>query len=175
MFKRIFTLLVFSGLFITAMSQVTSGSMTGTVKSSQGEPLVGATITATHVPTGTVYRVQTTKGGQFDIPNMKPGGPYTVEATYVDHGKGIKSDIILQLGDQYRVDFALSQSGEELKEVVVSSQAANRVVKSGASTNVNNRQITTLPSISRSINDFTRLTPQGGNSSSFNGRDGRYN
>ncbi|HMU45983.1 MAG TPA: carboxypeptidase regulatory-like domain-containing protein [Chitinophagaceae bacterium] len=176
MLKRILSFLaVIISVSFAVNAQVTTSSITGTVKSSKGDPLAGATITATHVPTGTVYRVQSTKGGQYDIPNMKPGGPYTVEATYVDHGKATKSDINLYLGDQYRVDFELSESGQELKEVVVSTQTANRTVKSGASTNVNNRQITTLPSISRSINDFTRLTPQGGNSSSFNGRDGRYN
>ena len=155
-------------------AQVTTSSMSGVVKSSAGDPLVGTTVTATHVPTGTQYRVVTRSGGLFNIPNMNPGGPYIVEATYVGFGKGTKTDIILQLGDEYRIDFDLSSSGEELREVVVSAASRNRAVKSGASTNVSERQITSLPTISRSINDFTRMTPQA-SGTGFNGRDARYN
>ena len=156
-------------------AQVTTSSMSGVVKSSNGDPLVGTTVTATHTPTGTQYRVLTRAGGQFNIPNMNPGGPYVVEASYVGFGKGTKSDIILPLGDEYRVDFDLSSAGQDLTEVIVSATNRNRSVKSGASTNVSERQITTLPTISRSINDFTRMTPQAAPGSGFNGRDARYN
>ncbi|HYE53386.1 MAG TPA: carboxypeptidase-like regulatory domain-containing protein, partial [Chitinophagaceae bacterium] len=64
-------------------AQVTTSSMSGTVKTSKGEALVGATVTATHVPTGTVYRVTTRSGGLFNIYNMAPGGPYSVAITFV--------------------------------------------------------------------------------------------
>src|SRR5690606_24463028 len=150
-------------------------SMSGVVKSKTGDPLVGTTVTATHLPTGTQYRVVTRTGGLFNIPNMNPGGPYSIEATYVGFGKGTKTDVILPLGEDYRLDFELSSSGEELREVIVSTTNRNRAVKSGATTNVNERQITTLPTISRSINDFTRMTPQASSGSGFNGRDARYN
>src|SRR5690606_149779 len=47
-------------------------------------------------------------------------------------------------------------------------------LKTGASTNINSRALTTLPTVSRSLTDFTRLTPQAfGNN--FAGRDGRLN
>lgn len=58
--------------------------MSGTVKTNTGEVLVGATVTATHEPTGTVYRVQSRTGGRFDINNMNPGGPYSVEISFVN-------------------------------------------------------------------------------------------
>jgi len=56
-------------------AQVTASSMSGFVKGTGGEGLAGATVTATHEPTGTVYRTATTTGGRYDINNMNPGGP----------------------------------------------------------------------------------------------------
>ena len=46
--------------------------------------------------------------------------------------------------------------------------------RTGAATTINSEQLKALPTISRSINDFTRLTPQA-SGNSFGGRDDRYN
>ena len=59
-------------------AQVTSSSMSGTIKSSTGEILQGASIKVVHIPTGTSYSTQTSKSGGFNLVNMIPGGPYTV-------------------------------------------------------------------------------------------------
>lgn len=67
-----------------SLAQNTTSSMSGTVKTTTGEELVGATVTATHEPTGTVYRVQSRTGGRFNINNMNPGGPYSVEVSFVN-------------------------------------------------------------------------------------------
>ena len=155
-------------------AQVTTSSMSGTVKSAAGEALAGATVTATHLPTGTVYRTVSRAEGRFDIQNMNPGGPYTVVTSFVGFGQNQQTNINLALGEDFRLEFVLSQTGGQLNEVVISTNA-NRGTKSGASTNISNRQINTLPTISRSINDFTRLTPQAGTGGGFNGRDARFN
>jgi hypothetical protein len=63
----------------------------------------------------------------------------------------------------------------ELSEVWVMGEGSKlNTNKMGASTNINAAALTVLPSISRSLNDFTRLTPQA-SGSSFGGRDYRYN
>jgi hypothetical protein len=80
-------------------AQVTTSSMSGTVRTSKGEALVGATVTATHVPTGTVYRVTTRANGQFNIYNMTPGGPYSVTTSFVGFEQSKKDDIFLSLGE----------------------------------------------------------------------------
>ena len=61
-------------------AQVTTSSITGTVTSGTGEPLEGATIVAIHTPTGSRYTTTSQKSGQFNFPNITPGGPYTVTA-----------------------------------------------------------------------------------------------
>ena len=170
MLKRIYLLFsVFMTLSVVMQAQVTTSSIGGIIKSADGKPLVGATITAKHEPTGTVYTSVSRSNGVYDIQNMRPGGPYTIVATYVGHNPVSKSDVTLALGEDLPVDFQLSASGGEMQEVIVTT--SNRPTKSGAATNITNRQITTLPTISRSINDFTRLTPQAGNGNGFNGRE----
>ena len=82
MLKRILIAFVLGMAVVTAVAQVTTSSISGSIKSkSTAESLAGATITATHVPTGTVYRTIARKDGSFDIHNVAPGGPYTIDIT----------------------------------------------------------------------------------------------
>jgi len=57
--------------------------------------------------------------------------------------------------------------------VVLGSGSKFATEKTGASTNITNVQITSLPTVTRSITDVTRLSPYGGNGMSFAGADGR--
>ena len=159
-----------------AHAQVTTSSVTGTVKDAKAMALAGATITATHVPSGTVYTTVSNKNGVFTIPNMRVGGPYQLVITYVGQEPFRSNEFTLELGQPFNINAVLGQSAQTLENVVVTGTRARRVTqdRTGASTNISNRQITTLPTISRSITDFTRLTPQA-NGTSFGGRDGRYN
>ena len=74
--KKLFTFL--SLLFTLGLhAQVTTGTLTGTIKDAK-EPLVGVTVKATHLPSGTVYGTATNQDGRFNLPNMRTGGPYTI-------------------------------------------------------------------------------------------------
>ena len=147
--------------------------MTGTVTDNE-TTIPGASIKATHVPSGTVYGTSTNNDGKFSIYGMRVGGPYKVEVTYVGYNPVTYSDISLRLGESFQLNVNLSQDTRELDEIVITANAGIKVVKTGASTSISNREINTLPTISRSITDFTRLTPQS-NGNSFGGRDARYN
>lgn len=48
-------------------------------------PLVGATVKATYIPSGTVYTTTTQIEGIFSIQNMRSGAPYTFEITYAGY------------------------------------------------------------------------------------------
>lgn len=155
-------------------AQVTTSSMSGTVLQSDGEPSIGASVRATHVPSGTVYGGSTNENGRFNLANMRIGGPYSVEITYIGSQPAKYDNIILQLGQPYVLNVTLSD-GLTLDEVIVSATGSTlNANKTGAGTNVNSQQLNQLPTIERSITDFTRLTPQA-NGNSFAGRDGRYN
>jgi outer membrane receptor protein involved in Fe transport len=175
--KKIVRLLTVLLVFPFALSaQVTTSSISGTVKSDKGEVLEGATIKATHTPSGSVYTTVSKKGGTFTLPNLRIGGPYTIQVESVGHKPQTVQDVNLALGEPFNLNIVLNNDAKELGAVVVVSNRGRNVEKdkTGASTNINSRMITTLPTISRSITDFTRLTPQA-NGNSFGGRDGRYN
>lgn len=156
-------------------AQVTTSSMSGLVTQSGDQAVAGATVRATHVPSGTVYSTSTNGVGRYNLANMRVGGPYRVELTFVGQQPVVYEDIYLQLGEPFGLNLAFSDSGMMLDEISVSAgRTSLNVDKTGTSTHISRQQITNLPSFSRSISDFTRITPQA-NGNSFAGRDGRYN
>jgi len=162
-------------LTMNVHAQVTTSAMNGRVMEGD-EPVIGATIQAVHEPSGTRYGTITNVDGRFSLQGMRTGGPYSVEISYIGYQTAIYTGITLQLGEAYMLDATLSQSSELLDEVIiVASRSKFAGEKTGAATNISNSQLTMLPSISRSLNDFTRLSPYSGGSTGFAGRDGRLN
>ncbi|MBX9784021.1 MAG: carboxypeptidase regulatory-like domain-containing protein [Chitinophagaceae bacterium] len=160
---------------MAAVAQVTTSSITGTVKDKSGNALEGATVTATHTPTGTVYTTISKKGGVFNIVNARIGGPYKLKVEFVGQKAYEVEGFTLSLGEPYDLKVEMGDDVKQITEVVVTGgKRRGAVEKTGAATNINNRLITTVPTINRSITDFTRLTPQA-NGNSFAGRDARMN
>src|SRR5688572_28812117 len=150
--KKIVRLLTLLLIFPFALSaQVTTSSITGSVKQSNGEALAGATITAIHVPSGTKYETISTRSGTFTLPGLRPGGPYTFTTNFVGLKPQTIEDITLTLGDAYNVNLTMEPASQVLTEVVIAGSRGASNQKTGASTNVGQRQIATLPSISRSL------------------------
>ena len=155
---------------------VTTAAMNGLITDKTGQGLPGATIIAVHTPTGTQYVAPTNSDGRFNIQNMRTGGPYTVRVTFVGYEDVTRDNINLSLGQNLRLDVNLSESTTQLAEVTVSGRR-DPVINSGrtgAATTVQTEQIMRLPTINRSIQDFTRLSPQA-NGNSLGGRNNRYN
>lgn len=174
MLKRFLTLLLFAwAMGQNLAAQVTTSSISGLVRAANGDVLTGATVTATHEPTGTVYRTITRTGGRFDLQNVAPGGPYTIKITYVGYGEFSRGDIMIPLGERFDLQAELTASNQQLSELVVATRRG-ATEKTGASTNFSRRQIQNTPNIGRSITGLTKTTPQA-NGNSFAGANYRYN
>lgn len=161
MLKKIY-LFVVSILFVTALNaQVTTSGISATVTNFEQNPLQGATVTAIHTPTGTRYAGTTNESGRINLANMRVGGPYRVEITYAGYTPNIQEDVYLELGQPFILNVTLT-TGQALEEVYVVSTANTLMRKDriGTATTVTRTQIENLPSITRSVNDLTRLTPQ---------------
>ncbi len=160
---------------VAAFAQVTTSALTGHAVDANGEPVVGVAVIATHTPSGTVYGVTTNEAGRYTINGMRAGGPYNVEFTCLGYQTVKYTDLTLQLGETSSLNAALNEDSEMLSEAMVIGAAASRfsAEKTGAATNISSRQITSLPTINRSITDVTKLSPYGGNGMSFAGSDGR--
>ncbi len=169
-------LILFFSLFTTcvAFAQVTTSSITGIIKDSKGETLPGATVKATHEPSGTTYSTVTNINGRFTIPNTRIGGPYTIVVSYIGFQASTFNGVELKLGEPFILNATMTQGGTALKEVTVIGGKQINVARAGESTNISSRMLTTLPTITRSITDFTRLSPLA-NGNSFGGRDSRLN
>lgn len=164
--------------FCTALvkAQVTTASINGRVTDDQG-PMPGVTVIAVHKPTGTKYATGTREDGRFNFPNVKVGGPYTISTTFVGYRDESVSGINLALGQNYTVNFKLETSSTELEEVVISGKQDKTFNSSrtGASTSISKEQLEDLPSLNRSFQDFTRLTPQSAKGLNFAGRNALFN
>ncbi|WP_068403208.1 TonB-dependent receptor [Pedobacter cryoconitis] len=165
------TFLLFMGLGVNA--QVTTSSVNGKIKDAKGQTIPGASVLVLHVPTGTKYGAVTGSDGYFRINNLNPGGPYKITVTYVGYNKQEKDINSLGLGTDQRLDFTLTDEGQQLSEVTVKGTKGG--TKIGSGTQIGEQQIKNMPTVSRSLTDLTRTTPQGSKDNSFMGTNFRYN
>jgi len=170
--KKAFLILFFLGAILNnLMSQETSSTLSGRIVSEKNEIVANATIKLTHLPTGYKVSNQSNSKGLFVIPNLKPGGPYTITISSVGFKEQVFNDVTLTLGVNPDVNIILVSTVNQLTDVVVNS--TNRKKADGGIV-IGVRQLTSLPTLGRSLSDFTRLTPQS-NNNSFAGSSFRYN
>ena len=160
---------------VAAFAQVTTSALSGLAVDTNGEPVIGVAVIATHTPSGTVYGVTTNEVGRYTINGMRSGGPYTVEFSCLGYQTVTYTDVTLQLAETYSLGATLNEDSEMLSEAMVIGAAASKfsAQKMGSATNISGKDIASLPTVSRSITDVTRLSPYGGNGMSFAGQDGR--
>ena len=174
-FKCLFAAFAAMLVAVSAFAQITTSSLGGRVTDANGQPVVGAAVVATHEPSGTVYGVTTNTDGRYSINGMRSGGPYKVEISCLGYKPLTYTDVTLQLAEVYALNGTLQDDSQMLGEAIVVAAPASKFAaeKTGAATNISSNQITSLPTISRSITDVTRLSPYGGNGMTFAGADGR--
>jgi hypothetical protein len=172
--RLIYLAVAIMALISTSLNaQVTTSGISGKV-STGAEPIIGATIITTHTPSGTTYGAVSNTDGRFNIVGARVGGPYEIKISYIGYADVKITNVNLQLGEIYPVNVDLKEDNKELQDLVVSAQRTKFTSeKTGAATNITSSQINSLPSVSRSILDITRLSPYGGNGMSFGGTDGR--
>ena len=175
--KRLHLLVALLAFMVsTAMAQITTSGISGKV-TANGEDIIGATIKAVHQPSGTVYRAVTNIDGRYSIQGMRPGGPYVLEVSYVGYKTKEVKNFNLSLGQNTILNESLSENAEMLQDVVVTADRNNnmRTDRAGATTSINADQIEAVPTVSRSMNDLLKLTPQGANvGSGFSVGGGNY-
>jgi hypothetical protein len=172
------SLLLFLFISSWARAQVTTATLSGVV-SDKGKPLSGATVQVAFTDAGINKQLVTKSDGSFVLPNLRVGGPYTVTTSFTGYTPSVDSNIYLNLGENTALDIRLTPAAANLAEVTVTARSGIfDDHRTGASTQINSRLLRTLPTISRSADDYTRLTPSASptyNGISFAGRNGQYN
>lgn len=168
---------VFLILTNSVYAQETTAEIQGTITDGKSM-LTGAVITAIHIPSGTKYITTARKDGRYNLANLKVGGPYEISASFVGLKFEPQKNVYLVLGQEYRADFTSLATGNTLSDVEVRSSARQDKVfnsgRTGSQEIVNRTQIERLPTINRSLQDFTKLTPSS-NGLSFGGRNSSFN
>ena len=162
---------------IISFAQITTSTISGVVVNEKKEVLVGASVIATHVPTGTTYKTVTNKTGSYVFPAVRVGGPFTVAVSFVGYKNDQVTDIGTNLGVASNVDFTLFTTGSSLQEVVVSSNRNGIFSKerTGTAQQFGRRELQNIPITgARTIEGITKYNSNG-NGASFGGQDSRLN
>ncbi|MBI5727236.1 MAG: carboxypeptidase regulatory-like domain-containing protein, partial [Ignavibacteriales bacterium] len=156
----------------------TSASVVGTVFDTQGNPLPGATVMAVHKPSGTVFGTSTRADGKYTLQNVRVGGPYEISCSFVGFNKFEESIKYLALSQVLTLNIRLSETDMQLQEMTVlgTKDPILNSGRTGAATSVSKEQIEKLPTINRSFQDFSKLSPLfSGSSLSAGGRNSKLN
>ena len=161
--KKLLTFFVAMIASMSLMAQVTTSSISGKITDNNKGTLPGATIVATHTPSGSQYYAVADANGTYRLLNIRPGGPYTIEVRMVGFQTVKQEGITTTLGETKILNVRLNEEAVGLGEVSVVAEAVTNGMDSdraGATTAISNEQIEVLPTISRSLNDVLSLTPQ---------------
>lgn len=162
-FSKSLSVLLVLLLPITILAQgVTTGSILGSIKNEKSEILPGAMVAAKHIPSGSKYFTVSQKDGSFSIPNVKVGGPYQIIISFTGYLTDTIQNGQIKLGEELVLQVLLQSKTTNLSNITVKGRRNTILTsnKNGSNTIVSRETINNLPTISRSLSDFTRLTPQ---------------
>jgi len=126
--KRISQLVTFVALMSFTWAQ-TSGKISGTVSSSDGQTLVGANV----IVDGTAMGAATDADGQYNILNVS-AGTYSVTVNYIGYKNTTVSNVQVKSGLTTPMDFALESSVIEGDAVTI--VGAKRLIEPSATNSV---------------------------------------
>ena len=142
-----------------ALAQNTTAAVNGRVTGADGAPVAGATVLIVHVESGSSNSVTTDADGRYAARGLRPGGPYTITIS-----KGSLSDrqegVFLALAEALSLD---AQLGAASQTVVVTGRSASDKFNRGnmgASTSLGARELSSLASIARNLQDYARTDPR---------------
>ncbi len=140
---------------------VTTAAVGGRVVDSGGLAVPDVAIELRQAETGAVAQATTDAAGRFFLPNLRPGGPYTLVAHRIGFAEARREEIRLRLGQTLEVEVTLTTEAVPLPEISVRLQTDPEFDPSrmGAQTVIEAPELERLPTISRDFLEFAQLSP----------------
>ncbi len=156
---------------VPVFAQETTSAIRGSVLTSSGAEVSGASVSIIHEPSGSASTQTTNEDGVFLARNLRVGGPYKIVVSGAG-GYAELNDIYLELSETSRVKLAL-RSTDSVEEVVVVGQATNTSgLITGPRSTLTADQIMDIASVNRDLKDAVATQPfVNVYSISFNGDD----
>jgi len=144
--------------FVSAQSNVSTGTLQGTVVDAEGAPLAGAIVEAHNPDTGFVRRVITDERGYYAL-DLVPPGTFELRTDYAGLQTELKRGVVVALGSLVQVDFRM-RPAVFVDEVVVTAVAPIvETARSEVAASVSDTAIADLPLNGRDFSDLILLTP----------------
>lgn len=126
------------------IAQQTAASLSGVVKDSDGRVVVGASLTATNGGTALAKTVKTNGNGEYIFPLLQPG-PYLLSIEAPSFKKEIQQNIVLQVGQDARVDAVLSVGASTEEIVITANEAVTDTESAAVGTVIDNKKVVEAP------------------------------
>src|ERR1700692_3954896 len=140
-FSRLFILVIFCLTGFYSEAQVTTATLSGTVKSKDGTPLSGATVKIIFADAGINKTFLSKSDGSFVVPNLRVGGPYSVLVSFTGFNPVTESNISLELGRNTDVALIMEPNTVSLSNVTITAKSKifdNQ--RTGPSTNISSSE-----------------------------------
>src|SRR6185369_16101679 len=165
---------------IVAQTQITTGTIQGTVIDANGAFVPGANVEIKNLDTNFTRTLTTDEEGRFVAPLLQPGN-YSVTVSKQGFGTTQLPNAVLTVGQALNLSFPLKIS-EVQGTVTVTTAPTVDTVKTEISTTLNEQAVSTTPILGRKFEDLLTLTPgvsitQGpdGDEINFSGQRGIFN
>ncbi len=142
----------------TAYAQEVTATIRGDVQDENGNPIPGATVTVTHVPSGTRSVQTTDSSGSFSAPNLRIGGPFDVAFAAPGFSSANSTIAQLQAGLPQRLAAVLVSEGATI-EVNAVRRASSISIASGPATVLSAREISNIANVNRDIRNLAARDP----------------
>ncbi len=146
---------------VLSMAQITSGTISGSVKDPSGAAVENAAVTATDADKGVTRTTTTGAAGEFVFANMPPGR-YTITVELTGFKKLEKSDIILNVADRVNAGEFDLQLGSLTDSVTVTADVGQIQMQTNSgerSDLISDKQLEDVAMNGRNVLDYMKLIP----------------
>jgi hypothetical protein len=131
-------------LSLTALGQITTGSLNGSVTDPGGASVAGATITVTNTATGAERSGISSSTGTFDFQALQPG-TYKITVEAQGFKRAVSTDVTVSVGQPAQVNIPLEIGLASETVTIVESQEVINSTSPTLTNVINTRQVVDLP------------------------------